>query len=125
LGGAVAGGVPRRYLRQLGASVLLGLMFMGAISVRWLLDDPVRGAASLAGIGALAALASLFGRCSRTPRLFLALFLFGVYVAVQVKGVPMLDPVGFSGAATAGSMAAFLCTGVAAAVAGYWWNRRT
>ncbi|MGZ8315002.1 MAG: hypothetical protein ACXW3B_07490, partial [Telluria sp.] len=40
LGGAVAGGVPRRYLRQLGASVLLGLMFMGAISVRWLLDDP-------------------------------------------------------------------------------------
>ena len=36
----------------------------------------------------------------------------------------VLDPVGFSGAANAGSMAACLCTAIGAALAGFWWNRR-
>jgi hypothetical protein len=122
--GAVRGGGARRYLRQYAASVVLGLLFTGLIGLRFALHDPVRGAAVVVGIAALGALASLLGRCSRTPRTFLSLFLFGLYVAVSANVVPMVDAVGFNGVANLRSVLTYLAIGAAALAGGYVWNRR-
>ncbi|MDL2356869.1 MAG: hypothetical protein QFF03_16580 [Pseudomonadota bacterium] len=121
---AVEGGATRRYLRQYVATVLLGFMFMGVIALRFALHDPLRGAAVAGGILALAALAQALGRCSRTPRAFMSLFLFGLYVAVNAVKVPMVDAVGFNGVANAHSVLAYLAIGMAALAGGYAWNRR-
>jgi hypothetical protein len=122
--GAVPGGAARRYLRQYAATALLGLMLMGMIALRWSFGQSLRALAVVVGVCALAALASLFGRCARSPRLFLALFLFGMYLAVNVVTVPLIDAFGFNGVATAGSNLAWLALGAAALAGGYGWNRR-
>ncbi len=124
LSGAVPGGAGRRFVRQWAASVLLGALFTGAIVLRWSLDEPVRAFAAVAGVMALAGFAALLGQLSRTPRLFLGLFLFGLYVVINVTGVPMMDVVGFHGVATLGSAATFLTAGLAALAAGIAWSRR-
>lgn len=122
--GAVPGGVRQRYLRQFGATALLGFMFMGGVALRFAATEPLRAGAVLAGILALSALASLFGRCARTSSLFLALFLFGLYLAVNVRVVAMIDVVGFNGVANLESMAAWLAVAGVALAVGYLWNRR-
>ncbi|HEX8612428.1 MAG TPA: hypothetical protein VF800_14170 [Telluria sp.] len=124
LTGAVSGGVALRYLRQYAASVLLGLTMMGPVALRWSFAQPLRALALVAGVACLSALASLSGRCSRSARLFLSLFLFALYVAVNATGVPMLDAVGFNGVATARSVLAYGAVALAALLAGYAWNRR-
>lgn len=124
LGAAVPGGAARRFLRQALAAILLGWMFMGLPALRWLPETPVRSLAVFGGVAALAAFAALLGRLSRTPRLFLGLFLFGLYVAVNARSVPLLDVVGFNGAATMQSAAIILASGLAAFAAGLAWNRR-
>ena len=68
----------RRFVRQYAATALLGFMFMGMVALRFSFTQPVRALAVVAGVLCLSALASLFGRCARTSRLFLALFLFGL-----------------------------------------------
>jgi hypothetical protein len=125
LTGAVPGGVRRRFLRQWAAALLLGLLFTGVVMLRWSVDEPVRAFAALAGLVSLSACAALLGLLSRTPRLFLALFLFGMYVMVQARGLPMMDVIGFHGAATLASSAAFLMAGLVALAAGVAWSRRT
>lgn len=124
LGAAVPGGAGRRFLRQFLASALLGWLFMGIAALRWLPEAPERAAAVFGGVLALAAFAALLGQLSRTPRLFLGLFLFGLYVAVNARGIPMLDVLGFNGAATAQSAASTLAAGLTALCAGYVWSRR-
>ncbi|SFC33398.1 hypothetical protein [Massilia yuzhufengensis] len=124
LSAAVPGGAPRRFVRQWAASVLLGALFTGAVVLRWSVDQPVRAFAVVAGVVALAGFAALFGQLSRTPRLFLGLFLFGLYVVLNAKGIAMLDVVGFHGDANLGSASTFLVAGVAALAAGIAWSRR-
>ncbi len=124
LTGAVPGGALRRYLRQYAASALLGFLFSGMIALRFAFGQPLRALALVAGVLCLAALASLFGRCARTARLFLALFLFWLYVAVNVVKVPLIDAVGFNGVANLGSALTYLAVGALAMAGGYWWNRR-
>ncbi|RZA30918.1 MAG: hypothetical protein EOP92_33885 [Lysobacteraceae bacterium] len=124
LTGAVPGGVRRRFVRQWAAALLLGALFTGTVVLRWSLDEPVRAFAAVAGMVALSGFAALFGQLSRTPRLFLGLFLFGLYVALNAKGVPMLDIVGFHGDANLQSAATFLAAGLAALAAGIAWSRR-
>ena len=51
-------------------------------------------------------------------------FLFGLYVALNAKALPMLDAVGFNGAANAQSMTVYLAIGVAALAGGVLWSRR-
>ncbi len=125
LTGAVPGGVRRRFVRQWAASLLLGALFTGAVVLRWSVDEPVRALAALAGVVALSGFAALFGQLSRTPRLFLALFLFGLYVMLNAKGMPMMDVVGFHGDASPQSAATFLAAGLAAVAAGIAWSRRS
>ncbi len=125
LTGAVPGGVRRRFLRQWAAALLLGLLFAGVVVLRWSVEEPVRAFAALAGVVALAGCAALFGQLSRTPRLFLGLFLFGLYLMLNARGLPMLDVVGFHGSANLQSAASFLAAGLVALAAGSAWSRRS
>ncbi|MCD2515389.1 hypothetical protein LQ564_03575 [Massilia sp. G4R7] len=124
LSAAVPGGAQARFLRQWAAALLLGLLFTGSVTLRWSVIEPLRAFALMGGLVALSGCAALFGLLSRTPRLFLGLFLFGLYVAIQAGGIPMMDVVGFHGAATPGSAATFLAAGLAAVAAGIAWSRR-
>ncbi len=122
--GAVKGGIETRFLRQYAASVVLGLVFMAPIALRLLAVHPVLALAALSGILGLSAFASMLGATSTTPRPFLALFLFGFYIAINVTKVPTIDAFGFNGVATVGSSVTLLAAGLAALVLGYAWNRR-
>jgi hypothetical protein len=119
-----AGGDARRYWRQLAASLVLGLMFNGLAALRLVQTMPLRAAALLTGVAALAALASLLGRASGSARTFLALFLFGLYVSVSADKLAPADIVGFHGAATPATVLGWACIGLGAAWAGHFWRRR-
>jgi hypothetical protein len=123
LGAAVPGGAARRYWRQLAASFVLGLMFTGAAMLRLAGHDPLRACAVLAGVFALAALASLLGRMSGTARTFLSLFLFGLYLSLNISKAPLADVVGFHGVATSASVLAWLGMGIVSAWGGHLWNQ--
>jgi hypothetical protein len=124
LGAAVPGGDARRYWRQLLATLVLGLMFSGLAALRLAQTMPLRAAALLTGVAALAALASLLGRASGTARTFLALFLFGLYVSVSADKLAPADIIGFHGAATSGSVLGWACVALAAAWGGHLWRGR-
>lgn len=124
LASVVPGGAARRYWRQLAATCVLGLMFTGLAALRLAVADPVRGAALLAGVFALAALAGFLGRISGSARTFLALFLFGLYISVNTGKVALADVVAFHGAATLVSALTWAAVGLLAAWGGHLWNRR-
>jgi len=124
LGTAVPGGAARRYWRQLAATLLLGLMFTGVAALRLLAAEPLRALALPGGLFALAAFATMLGRTSGSARTFLVLFLFGLYMGIQIHHVPMADVIGFHGTATLMSVLAWSAMGAVAACAGHLWNRR-
>ena len=97
--GVLTGGITGRYIRQLLATALMGLIFVGTGAVRWAEHAPLRGAVLIAGVVSLSAVASLLGRTSRTARTFLALFLFGLYMITNARDVPLLDWFGSNGVA--------------------------
>jgi hypothetical protein len=115
--GALPGGVVRRYLRQWAASLVLGLPLL-IVALRWSADAPIRAVAALAGVLALASAASLLGGLTRGSRLFLSLFLFTWYIALNSPKEAALDMVGFNGAASTGSAAAWLLAGCLAWASG-------
>jgi len=121
---AVPGGAARRYWRQFLASLVLGLMFTGVAVLHLAAADPLRACALLSGVFALAAFASLLGRTSGNARTFLALFLFALYVSVNVSRGAWADIVGFHGNATVASSLAWAGLGVLAVLGGHLWNRR-
>lgn len=118
MGAAVPGGATRRYWRQFLASLVLGLMFTGVAMLHLAAADPLRAAALASGVFALAAFASFSGRTSGTPRTFLALFLFGLYVSVNVSRGAWADIVGFHGNATIVSSLGWAGLGVLAVLGG-------
>ena len=124
MGAAVPGGSAGRYWRQFLAGLVLGLMFTGVAMLHLAAADPLRAGALLSGVFALAAFASLSGRTSGTSRTFLALFLFGLYVSVNVSRGAWADIVGFHGNATVGSSLAWAGLGVLAVAGGHLWTRR-
>jgi len=121
---ALPGGAARRYWRQLAAVFVLGLMFTGVAALRLAGTAPLRALALLSGLFALAAFATMLGRTSGSARTFMALFLFGLSLAIQMPAVAMADVVGFHGSATPLSMLAWAGLGMAAAWGGHLWNRR-
>jgi hypothetical protein len=122
MGAAVPGGSARRYWRQFVASLLLGLMFTGVAALHLAVADPLRACALVCGVFALAAFATLLGRTSGSSRTFLALFLFGLYVSVNVSRGAWADLVGFHGNATIASSLAWAGLGVLAVLGGHLWN---
>jgi hypothetical protein len=121
---AVPGGAARRYWRQLAAGYVLGLMFTALAGLRLALLQPRLALALATGLFALAALASLLGRCSGSARTFLLLILAWLYVCINAVQVPWVDAIGANGVATGLSIAAWSGAGLAAALAGHGWNRR-
>lgn len=107
LNAAAPGGRVHAYVAQWLAAVALALLFTAPALLRWLAQAPLRALALLAGVLALSAAAALLGNWSRTARLFLGLFLFGMYVATQAVSVPWCDVAGFNGAATLASVACY------------------
>ncbi|MRX09077.1 hypothetical protein GJ697_14645 [Pseudoduganella sp. FT25W] len=112
LNAATPGGRERAYTAQWLSAMLLALLFTAPVLVRWLATTPLRAAALLGGALALSAAAGLLGSLSRTARTFLALFLFGMYVATQARTVPVLDAVGFNGVATFPTVTGYFLTGI-------------
>lgn len=124
MGAAVPGGGARRYWRQFAAACVLGMLFTGVIALRLAAADPIRALALVSGVFALAAWASFLGRASGTARAFLALFLFALYVSVNVNRGAWADVLGLHGNATAASTLGWLVAGVLALAGGHLWNRR-
>lgn len=122
--GTVHGGKTQRFLRQWLATNALGFLFMGAIAHRWNADDPQRALAVISGIVFLSTLASAFGRFSRTPRTFIALFLFAMYIALNDTKLAIIDMVGFNGVADFGSMSTQMMVAGSAIVLAYFYNRQ-
>ncbi|MET3106684.1 hypothetical protein AAKU67_001394 [Oxalobacteraceae bacterium GrIS 2.11] len=121
--GAVGCGVVQRYLRQFSATVFLGLLFSGLPMLRLAFHHPFQAWSTLTGLLSLSALASVFGRTARTPRLFLCLFLFWVYVATQVPKSAIVDILGFNGAADVNSTLIQISIAIVALLFGYCYNR--
>ncbi len=121
---AVRGGATQRYARQLVVTFALGLLCSATVLLRWLAEAPFRALVLVSGLFALSAAASLLGRLTRTGRTFLALFLFGVYLAANVREVAWFDVIGFNGSANPQSVAAQLAFGLAACIFGYMFNQR-
>ncbi|MES2298000.1 MAG: hypothetical protein V4582_13220 [Pseudomonadota bacterium] len=124
LSAAAPGGARARYLRHFGVTFLLGLLFCGGVALRWAPHDGLRAGALLAGLFGLSAAATMLGRCSGTARTFCALFLFGLYIAVNDTHIAFIDMVAFNGAATARSALAWCAVGLVCSLLGYGWNRR-
>ena len=122
--GTVQGGKTQRFLRQWFATNVLGFMFMGAIVYRWNAEDPQRALAAISGIVFLSTLASAFGRFSRSPRTFIALFLLAMYIALNDNKLAITDMVGFNGSADFSSMGTQIMIAAVAIVAGYFYNRK-
>ncbi|MEJ6005133.1 hypothetical protein WG899_06220 [Paucibacter sp. AS339] len=119
LGGSVPGGALRRFVRQLAASCLLGLLFMGLLALRAsALNGGTLSLAVLSGVFSLSAVAALLGHGSRSARTFLSLFLLGLYIALNARDLALLDVLGFNGAATLSSIGTHLSLGLLAAAAG-------
>ncbi|WP_374583366.1 hypothetical protein [Pseudoduganella sp.] len=117
------GGTLRRFLRQWCASLVLAAP-LALVALRWAATEPARAAAAAAGVLALASGAALLGGLTRGARLFLALFLFTWYVALNSSKVAGLDLVGFNGAATLATAAAWGLGGVLAWLAAAAYSRR-
>jgi len=112
------GGAVRRFVRHWAASLVLGLPLL-VVALRWYGDAPARAAAAAGGLLALASAASLLGGLTRGSRLFLALFMFTWYIALNSPRTATLDLVGFNGAATAATAAAWALAGCAAWAAAF------
>ncbi len=123
LTGVAAGGSAQRYVRHVLAAFVLGVMFSSSVLLRWLMTDPQHAAILLVGLLSLAALATLLGRTSRTPRTFMSLFMFWLYVATQTPKYAPLDVVGFNGSANLHSLAMHAAIATAALLAGVMYNR--
>ena len=109
--------------RQLCCKLILAGLFMGAVCVRWLLHEPLRAVALLAGVICISAIADVLGRCVKTPRLFLALFLFALYVALNVRDHPFIDIVGFNGVANSTSIAFYFALSFATLIGNFTFSR--
>lgn len=121
--GTAPGGKTQRFIRQWLATNIMGFMFMGVIALRWSFDQPLRAAALVSGIVFLSAFSSAFGRLSRTPRTFIALFLFAMYISLN-GNLPIMDMVGAKGLANISTMSTQMMIAAAAIVAGYFYNRQ-
>ena len=121
--GALTGGSTGRYIRQLLATALMGLIFVSIGAVRWAEYAPLRAAVLIAGVLSFSALASLLGTTSRTARTFLVLFLFGLYMITNAKDVPLLDWFGSNGVANSTTLSLQIAITVLLALAGMIYSR--
>ncbi|MGZ3184152.1 MAG: hypothetical protein ACXU8N_17085 [Telluria sp.] len=123
LAAAAPGGASAAFTRRCVALWLLGALSLGPVALRLAAAGALRGAATAAGLAMLASAAAAFGQVARTARLFLALFLFLVYIGSNARGVPWLDVVGANGSATPASVLAVAALAAVWYAAGLGWVR--
>jgi hypothetical protein len=123
MGSALPGGANQRYWRQSAAAIVLGLLLTASVMWRWAVDEPLRALCLGSGIVALAGLAQLLGRATRTGRTFTVLFLCGLYIATQAGPVAALDVLGMYGKATAASILQEFLVGIVLLAAGFGFTR--
>lgn len=124
---AVDGGALRRYFRQLSATFVLGLVFVGVIVFRLSFASPFLALVLVVGIFSMSALATSLGKLSKTSKTFMSLYLFTLYIATQANNAPMLDIFGFNAVATSTQVWIQLLIASTATTVGYfythWKNR--
>lgn len=120
----VPGGAARRHVRQLSVIWLLGVLYTAPVLTHWVVTAPFRAGVLLTAVFTLGAMAHLLGQTTRNSRAFLALFLFGLYLSTQIKGVAWFDALGTYGFATAYTTTVYFVAGLVAVVAGVMWNWR-
>ncbi|MBL8518567.1 MAG: hypothetical protein JNM76_16510 [Betaproteobacteria bacterium] len=118
------GGATRRHVRQLAVIWLLGVLYAAPVLTHWVVTAPFRAAVLTTAVFTLGALAHLLAQTTRNGRTFLALFLFGLYLSTQIKGVPWFDALGTHGFATAHTTTVYFVAGVVALIFGGGWNAR-
>ena len=116
---ALPGGSAQRYWRHFGAALGLDVLMMGGIALRWMVSAPAQAAALCIGLISLSAVATCLGAVSKTSRLFLGLFLFGWYVALNVRQVTWFDALGFNGVADGRSILFYAALALAASSVGW------
>jgi hypothetical protein len=121
---AVPGGMTGRFWLQSGVSIWLALLYVAPVLLRWLDAAPKQALALVVGILMLSAAAMMFGRLTRSGRPFLGLFLFGLYLAVEVKPIRWFDVVGFNGRADAETMSTYFLVGTLMVAVGYFFTWR-
>jgi hypothetical protein len=121
--GSVRGGGQQRLVRQFAASVALGLLFVAPVLMRWSAVAPQLAIGGLVGIVSMSALAAFLGKTSRTPRTFMSLYLFWLYIATQTPQSAMLDALAFNGAANWASIMLQIEIAVAAIVMVFLYER--
>jgi hypothetical protein len=121
---AVPGGRPRRYARQLLATILLGFTFCSVVLLRWAFDYPLGAAALASGLLLFAALAIVLGQALRLPRPFLFLFMLVLWISNQLGDVALLDTFGMRHRVTPAIVAAQLLMAALLAAAGLEAERR-
>ncbi len=121
----VTGGVIRRFIRQVAFALLLGMVTTLPVLVRWTAHSPTQAAALVTGLLLLSSTSVLLGRLTRSGRTFLGVFLFGLYIAGQVKEVRWFDVAGFNGSADAVTIATYGLVGLLIAAIGFMVTAKT
>lgn len=111
LASAAPGGALERGWRQALAAFGLGLVLVLPGLLRGWSAAPMLALACVAGLFFLSVAATWLGRLTQGSRTFLALFLFALYLDLQKVGVPALDLLGLSGAASGASVAGYALAG--------------
>jgi hypothetical protein len=120
----VPGGAARRHARQLVVIWLLGLLYAAPVLTHWGVTAPFRALVLLTAVFTLGALAHLLTQTTKNGRPFLAVFLFGLYLSTQIKGIAWFDALGVQGFATTHTTTVYFIAGVVAVVLGVVWNLR-
>jgi hypothetical protein len=94
----------QRFLRQMGASIGLGLLLCVVIAVRLLTHDLVLGLVLLIALLSLSSFAAALGLMTKTSRSFMCLFLFWWFIALQTPTISVLDVAGFNRSANWNTM---------------------
>lgn len=95
---------------KLGSASASAVLLLGPLAAKASVAHPLALPAALAGAFFAASLATVLGLATGSPKPFVGLLLALWYLAINDKGrSAALDVAGFSGAATAGSIAGWLC----------------
>jgi hypothetical protein len=117
------GGADWRYIRHFMASVTLGLMFVGVIIFRLSFISPVQALALFVGVLSMSAAANFLGKTSNTPKTFMSLYLFTLYLSTQAPKVPVIDIFGLNAAATMTNILQQFGVALVVCVAGSFYHR--
>ena len=124
LAASLPGGLLRRFLRQCGCTLWLGLMLTGSLALRLLPDHVAAVAALFSGLALFTLAATLLGQWARQPRAFLALFLSVLMASDRMRDIAAFDTFGANGLATLPLAGVQLLVAVALFGCGLWLNRK-